>query len=411
MVIRPADKGGAIVVLSKEYYNNELLGQLSDTNTYIKLRGNPTREYKGELYELIQKGSMKNILTKKEEYLIPETCSVPIIYTVLKIHKDQLNPPGRTIINEIQSINARLGEYVDKFMQPLVPQTPAYLRDMKHLIQKLNTIEIKPDQNYLIATADVSSLYTIIDHEEAIKASRWAMDTFSNLISKQIYFVWFILRCLAFGLQHNYFWYNSDYYRQLNGIGMGAKYASSVANIFKSKWKEKAMYSNTPSQLVIYRRFIDCIIIWNGDKSSLIQFFEKLNDNQKNIKLTYEISNTSIHFLYLKIKLVENGITTETYFKPVEINSYIPVDSCHFDPWLINIPKGQMIRLRRNCTYKSTFLEQTKMIGEKLINKGYNEHFIEEKIEEVSKLLRDCLIQNKEKKMIQFQDTKLQNSA
>lgn len=77
VVIRPADKGGAIVVLSKEYYNNELMEQLNDINTYIKLRGKPTRQYKSELQELIQRGSKKNILTKKEErYLIPETCRV-----------------------------------------------------------------------------------------------------------------------------------------------------------------------------------------------------------------------------------------------------------------------------------------------------------------------------------------------
>lgn len=32
VVIRPANRGGAIVVLSKEYYNKELLNQLSDTD-------------------------------------------------------------------------------------------------------------------------------------------------------------------------------------------------------------------------------------------------------------------------------------------------------------------------------------------------------------------------------------------
>lgn len=233
VVVRPADKGGAIVVLSKEYYNNELQGQLNDQNTYIKLRGNPTREYKSELQELILKGSKKNILTKKEEkYLLPDTCRVPIIYTIPKLHKDQKNPPGRPIINGIHSINARLGEYVDNFLQPLVPSTPAYLRDTKHLIQELNNIEIRPDQKYLLATADVSSLYTSIGHQEAIQASRWAMDRYSNIISKQKRF---ILRCLAFGLQHNYFWYNSEFYRQLNGIAMGAKYAPSVANIFMAE--------------------------------------------------------------------------------------------------------------------------------------------------------------------------------
>lgn len=239
-MIRPADKGGAIVVMSKEYYNTELAGQLSNTNTYIKLKGNPTKEYKRELQELVSKGNMKNILTKKEEkYLIPETCRVPIIYIVPKIHKNPLYPLGRPIINGIQSINARLGEYVDSFMQPLVPQTKSFLRDTKHLRQILDTVEVNAQEQYPIATADVASLYTIIDHEEAIQASKWALDKWSDLVSKQ---KGFILRCLAYGLQHNYFWYNMEYYRQLNGVGMGAKYAPSVANIFMDKWEEEILY-------------------------------------------------------------------------------------------------------------------------------------------------------------------------
>lgn len=99
VVIRPADKGGAIVVLSKDYYNTELANQLGDINTYIKLQGNPTKEYKSELHELIQRGKMKNILSEKEEkYLIPDICRVPIIYTVPKIHKNQTHPPGRPIM-------------------------------------------------------------------------------------------------------------------------------------------------------------------------------------------------------------------------------------------------------------------------------------------------------------------------
>lgn len=186
------------------------------------------------------KGVGENILTKKEsKYLVPDTCRVPIIYTVPKIHKNLEQPPGRPIINGIQSINARLGEYVDKFLQPLVPQTKAYLRDTKHLIQILETLTLVPEEKYIIATADVASLYTVIDHSDAIEASKWAMDQFSHLISKQKRF---ILRSLAFGIQHNYFWYGENYYRQLTGIGMGAKYAPSVANDFMAKWEDEAIF-------------------------------------------------------------------------------------------------------------------------------------------------------------------------
>lgn len=40
-VIRPADKGGDLVVLSKVYYKNEMENLLSDTNTYIIIAKDP----------------------------------------------------------------------------------------------------------------------------------------------------------------------------------------------------------------------------------------------------------------------------------------------------------------------------------------------------------------------------------
>lgn len=45
-IVRPADKGGAIVIQSKEQYQNEIRRQLQDESTYIKFLGNPTNKYK-----------------------------------------------------------------------------------------------------------------------------------------------------------------------------------------------------------------------------------------------------------------------------------------------------------------------------------------------------------------------------
>ena len=104
-----------------------------------------------------------------------------------------------------------------------------------------------------------------------------------------------------------------------------------------------------------------------------------------------------LKILDLEITLEAHQITTKTHFKPVDRDSYIPVDSCHFDPWLINIPKGQMMRLRRNCSDPQVFLEQANMIGMKFINKGYSEDFIQSEIKKVYEIPRDTLIQDKEK--------------
>lgn len=46
LVIREADKGAAVVVLSAEQYRTEALRQLSNANTYRPLRYNPTETFK-----------------------------------------------------------------------------------------------------------------------------------------------------------------------------------------------------------------------------------------------------------------------------------------------------------------------------------------------------------------------------
>lgn len=143
IVVRPADKGGAIVLQSKEQYQNELNKQLYNKTTYVKLLGNPTNKYKKELELLVDLGTKKGILNRKEsKYLIPEAFRIPIIYTVPKIHKCKENPLGRPIVNGIDSLTSRMGQYLDYYIQPAVQQTQAYLKDTKHILQLLTTTPV-----------------------------------------------------------------------------------------------------------------------------------------------------------------------------------------------------------------------------------------------------------------------------
>lgn len=54
-----------------------------------------------------------------------------------------------------------------------------------------------------------------------------------------------------------------------------------------------------------------------------------------------------------------------------------------------------MLRLRHNCTNIEEFQSQANMIGERFIQKGYEENFIKEKIEEVTQIPRSGLLVNK----------------
>lgn len=65
IVVRPADKGGGVVLLKKEDYYGEIQRLLSDTTTYLPLSGDPMIKLKEELSSWVSDGVSKTILTQK----------------------------------------------------------------------------------------------------------------------------------------------------------------------------------------------------------------------------------------------------------------------------------------------------------------------------------------------------------
>lgn len=129
VIKHPADKGGGLVILNNKDYEMEIKNLLRVEGTYKKLKINTKKGYKKDL-KVFLTGKDRGILNKKEvRYLIPEAAKTSVIYYDPKIHKNQEKPPGRHIISEIESLFSRLGEYLDHFLQPLVPEGRSYLKD------------------------------------------------------------------------------------------------------------------------------------------------------------------------------------------------------------------------------------------------------------------------------------------
>lgn len=86
---------------------------------------------------------------------------------------------------------------------------------------------------------------------------------------------------------------------------------------------EEAVFSEIPSELIVFRRYIDDIfILWKGEGHRLALFLENFNKNDRNIKLTWDISEKTITFLDLEIIQENQVITKKTHFKNVDRNSY-----------------------------------------------------------------------------------------
>lgn len=160
-----------------------------------------------------------------------------------------------------------------------------------------------------------------------------------------------------------------------------------------SKWEEDVVLQDRPLKLILWKRFIDDVLcIWDGDAKSADTFISLLNHNDRGIILSHERSSTRIHFLDLNISIDEGRIVTSTFFKLTYRNGYIPLDSCHHPSWLSAVPKGQFLRLRRNCTDLVEFHREAEILRSRFLAKGYDSGSLDLTIKEVGTRDRQTLL-------------------
>ncbi|CAH2285173.1 Hypothetical predicted protein, partial [Pelobates cultripes] len=246
---------------------------------------------------------------------------------------------------------------------------------------------------YLLVTCDVSSLYSIIPHNIGIQAVQYFLEQ-SGFKQQQIDF---ILDGILLILENNFFWFKDSFFIQITGTAMGTKFAPSYANLFMAYWEDKIIFPHLAAKnLVSYHRYIDDIFfIWKGGEESLNLFLNDLNVNSWGIFLTSTYSTNHINFLDLEVFISNSTINTRNHFKDVDANSYIEMSSCHYPPWLKNVPKSQFLRVRRNCTQEIDYISQAERIKEQFLDKGYEIDTLQNCIEEVKKIDRKDLIRYK----------------
>ena len=104
IMILPADKGRATVVLDKGDYNSKVETILKDDKTYTVLKKDPTNSFKTRLTNILKnmkkESDISNILYRK---LYPTSDQAPRFYGLPKIHKTHM--PLRPIVSGIGSVS------------------------------------------------------------------------------------------------------------------------------------------------------------------------------------------------------------------------------------------------------------------------------------------------------------------
>ena len=267
-VIKPADKGGSLVLWPSTSYLNEAHKQLQNEKHYKKVQNNPIPTLSSHIQKYLQKiKDNKHIDHTTYKYLLPKNPPrTPPLYLLPKIHKP--NMPGRPIISGCDSPTDKLSSFVDHFIKPLVPEIPSYIKDTNHFLEIIFNIPVPIPPTTLLVSIDVTSLYTNIPHDEGTRAT---LEALSHTPPQPLQPPTQVFQqMLEYILKHNYFSFNNEFYLQTQGTAMGTRMAPSYANLFMASL-EKQILNTAPSQLkpLIWKRYIDDIfMIWPHGESS-----------------------------------------------------------------------------------------------------------------------------------------------
>ena len=393
LVIKPADKGGGIVLLTPDMYRTECLRLLSDSDSYLPLRNDPTKRLQTSIKSMVcEAEAMGWILPLEADFLVNKQPKIPYFYTLPKIHKNIFPPPGRPIVSGIDSLLEPLSKFVDVFLRPIVTNTSTYLRDTKDILQLIDSINDNTEVQMII-TLDVESLYTSIPQQATLEVVDVMMREASWDSRTPPHFV---LECATIALTENFFLFEDQLYLQTKGTSMGSTFAPSLACLYMYSFERRHILGNSnpyKTNIVCWRRYIDdIIVIWQGDNALIPAFTDWVNTLDPFLNFSSTASDVDLPFLDLLITIKDGKINTRTYEKPTDKNSLLKFESHHPRALRNNLPYGQFLRIRRNCTDHENYRLQSTGLSTKLEERGYPRHIVREARKRASNTPREVLL-------------------
>uniref|UniRef100_A0A8C5P7I8 Reverse transcriptase domain-containing protein n=1 Tax=Leptobrachium leishanense TaxID=445787 RepID=A0A8C5P7I8_9ANUR len=399
ITIKKADKGGNIVILSTEQYKNMVLKILTDEKTYGVLTQNPSNRFSSDLHNIPMDAREEGLITEKEyNFMKPVNPRIATFYALPKIHKKIQPPPGRPIVSGCNNLTQNASVYIDQILKNFVCELPSYIRDSTQMLQFLSNLTLT--ENVLLCSLDVESLYSCIPHNLGLEHVKYYLDRRGEKHKKHTTFV---LQLLQFVLTHNFFLFDHKFYRQITGTAMGTSMAPSYANLHLGWWEQFVVHGpefiEYHHRIIEWKRYIDDIfILWDGSRDSFIDFVNKLNQNDLNLKFTFEIQKHTINFLDVSInKSLDGQIMTTLYRKETATNNLLNWESFHPPPLKRGIPTGQYIRLRRTCSSLEDFKTKAKDLRAMFKQKGYPNRCLKRAYQNALLTNRDLTLQDKQK--------------
>lgn len=374
IIIKPADKGGATVIMDRLTYQKEAERQLNNEKYYKKIDTTLAQDNKKIITETFTKILNNKYITKPQfQYLTgPEDFNIRTFYMLPKIHKPKSKwpavnmPEGRPIISDVNSESYRTAEYLDYFINPLSLKNDSILKNSYEFVEKIRGRTFP--QGYLLVTGDVKSLYTNMNLDRILDCVRGAFIEFPDPGRPDSE----ILELLHFTLFHNDFSFNGQQYLQVHGTAMGKKYAPGLANLYLKSFDTAAKTGFKYNPELYFRFLDDVFFIWGWGKKILLEFQSFLNNLIPDIEITFEFHEREIPFLDVLLYVNNNKIETKTYFKTTDTHQLLHTNSYHPIHTTKGLLKSQFVRFKRLSSTLEDYNNTCLTLYSFLRHRGYS---------------------------------------
>ena len=387
IVIKPADKGGAVVVWRTDLYKQEAFRQLADTKFYAKVNKDLTQANQKIVKDTVNKLILQQKLPSTARNLFVTTPKTSTFYLKPKIHKP--NNPGRPIISACSCPTELISSFLDKKMAPFVKSLPTYIKDTNHALNILKQFSF-PGNNKFLFTMDITSLYTVIPNNEGLLALKYFFDqrTVKEPSTDTM------LRLAELVLTLNCFTFSGETFKQINGVAMGTKMGPNYANLFVGYVEEQIFNQFDGPKPELFGRYIDdCLGATSCTKEELERFIGFVNSFHPALKFTWEISETSVTFLDINISVQDNKLATSVHYKPTDSHSYLLYSSSHPSHVKDSIPYSQFLRLRRLCSEDSDFNSKCDEMSNFFSERGYPDSILSKALNRVQNVNRESALE------------------
>jgi hypothetical protein len=369
IIIKNSDKNLGIAIMSKNWYNTQVLSHLINYKCLTLLEYN----IKISLVKFkIKKLVNDYFLFLPKDYILSKYTLFqdPKFYILPKVHKEPI--ASRPIAGAHSFITTPLSKVLNfLLLQHLnIFNTFDISTVCKNSLQVISFLDkFKSNAQVQILTFDIESLYPNLTDFHF----NYFYDQVKDLLPP------YFTESLKIIFENSIVTYEDNCYLQTNGIAMGTPVAPTFCNILLGLL-EKSFLQNYEKELFCFLRYIDDIfIICSSSLSSTDVKLYLENTYQLKLKQTNSLPNScSFLDLSIEIKFISDYyyISYNIFQKPLNNYLYLPYSSNHSTSTIKGWIVGELVRYSRNCSSVLGLKEVAENFFHRLQARGYPVKFL-----------------------------------